>query len=338
MIFPSMIRFRLECSSRFAAAFIQFSSCCGLILLLGAGCATGPQGQQAIPANRPALWVDALRGEPLGFEKLLDELQAARVVYLGEIHSLPRHHDLQAAILEGLARRGVHLVLAMEQFEYFAQPALDRYNTRSTDLNQLVTEAELDKRWRGHTNYHALLQTARTHQIPVLALNARAETIRAVGRQGLAGITTEQRAELPQEIVTTDPLYERLATRLLGVHMAFDPQKLRPIFEAQVARDETMAARLAEFLSAPAGNRRTAVVICGRGHCEFGLGMPDRVARRLPDLTQRIVLFSESGDLHLSEAERKQAREIEVPHQFLKELGRPPGDFFHIIEAGPPGR
>jgi uncharacterized iron-regulated protein len=196
----------------------------------------------------------------------------------------------------------------------------------------------LDKRWRDHTNYHALLQTAWAHQVPVLALNARAETIRAVGRQGLTGITAAQRAELPPEIVTADPLYERLATRILGVHMAFDPQKLRPIFEAQVARDETMAARLAEFLSSPTGTNRIAVVICGRGHCEFGLGMPDRVARRMPDVTQRIVLLSESGDLHLSEAERKQAREIEVPHQFLRELGRPPGDFFHVIESAPRAR
>jgi uncharacterized iron-regulated protein len=105
-----------------------------------------------------------------------------------------------------------------------------------------------------------------------------------------------------------------------------------------VARDETMAAQLADFLLSPTGERRTAVVICGRGHCEFGLGTPDRVARRIPNIPQRIVLFSESGDLHLSEAERKQARKIEVPHQFLQELGRPPGDFFHIIEPATPAR
>jgi uncharacterized iron-regulated protein len=242
---------------------------------------------------------------------------------------------LQSAILAGLAQRGVRLVLAMEQFEYFSQPALDRFNTQAIDLCQLVTVAGLDQRWRGHTNYHELLQTARAHQIPLLALNARAETIRAVGRQGLAGLMPDQRAELPAEIVTTDPVYERLATQLLGVHMAFDSQKLRPVFEAQVARDETMAARLAEYLMSPSGEGRIAVVICGRGHCEFGLGMPDRVARRVPNVTQCIVLFSESGDLHLTEAERKQAREIEVPHQFLRELARPPGDFFHIIERSP---
>jgi hypothetical protein len=48
---------------------------------------------------------------------------------------------------------------------------------------------------------------------------------------------------------------------------------------------------------------------------------------------QRIVLFSESGDLHLTEQERKQARTVEVTHEFLRELGRPPGDYFHITQA-----
>ena len=117
--------------------------------------------------------------------------------------------------------------------------------------------------------------------------------------------------------------------------LAFDPQKLRPIVEAQIARDETMSARLIEYLNSPAGQGRIAIVICGRGHCEFNLGMPDRVERRLPGTQQRIVLFSESGDLQLTEAERKQAREIEIPHQFLRELGRPAADFIHVVEVEP---
>ena len=271
----------------------------------------------------------------MSFEAVLDELQKSRVIYLGEQHTLARHHEMQNAILNGLAQRGVKLVLAMEQFEFMAQPALDRFNVRETDLNQLIVEADWSKRWRGHTNYHSLMHTAQKCDIPVLALNARAETIRAVGRQSLTNITAEQRAELPKEIVSDDPLYERWLTKVLGVHMAFDPQKLRPIVEAQIARDETMSARLIEYLNSPAGQGRIAIVICGRGHCEFNLGMPDRVERRLPGTQQRIVLFSESGDLQLTEAERKQAREIEIPHQFLRELGRPAADFIHVVEVEP---
>lgn len=309
--------------------------CAIRIALLVAVCAPllAVRGQSDLPKTsaRAELWVDTVRSEPVAFDEMIDELRTSRVVYLGEVHSIPRHHQLQLNILNELTRRGARVVLAMEQFEYMAQPALDQFNARAITLDALAAQAQWDKRWKAHTNYHGLLNLARSSSSPVLALNARAETIRAVGRQGLSGITREQREELPPDLIIEDPVYERLATRLLGVHMAFDLAKLHPIFEAQVARDETMAARLVTFLSAQERKEHLAVVICGRGHCEYGLGMPDRVARRLPGIAQRIVLFSESGDLHLTEEERKQARETNVPHQFLRDLGRLPADYVHVI-------
>src|SRR5262249_51920431 len=138
------------------------------------------------------------------------------------------------------------------------------------------------------------------------------------------------RNRLPAEIITNDPLYQKWLTKILSVHMAFEPNQLEPAFQAQVARDETMAERLTQFLGSPAGQSRTALVVCGSGHCQYGLGTPARVKRRLPGISQRIVLISESGDLHLSEQERQQSRSIEVSHEFLRELGRPPGDYFHV--------
>jgi uncharacterized iron-regulated protein len=291
--------------------------------------------QQPGPPVRAALWIDALRGEPLAQAEMIEDVEKARVTYLGEYHTIQRHHQLEVQLLEALVQRGRRVVLAMEQFESAAQPGLDRFNSGTIDLDTLVQQTELPKRWPGYTNYLALLSSARTHGVPVLALNARAETIRAVGRSGLAGLPAEQRAELPESIQLDDPVYERLLTQTLAVHMAFDPKKLRPVFEAQVARDETMAARLSEFLASSAGRERQALVICGRGHCEFGLGTPARVERRMPGITQRVILFSESGDLQLSEEERKQAREIEIPHSFLKDLGRPAADYFHVAGRTP---
>jgi hypothetical protein len=36
--------------------------------------------------------------------------------------------------------------------------------------------------------------------------------------------------------------------------------------------------------------------------------------------------------LQLTETEHKQAREVEISHQFLREIGRPAGDYFHIMD------
>jgi uncharacterized iron-regulated protein len=301
----------------------------GLLLTFQFWCEPGNAQQRP----RAMLWVDAVEGEPVAFQDMLEDLSQSRVIYLGEIHSIPRHHELEREVLEGLEKRGLRLVLAMEQFEFSAQLVLDRFNSGGMDVSRLVKEAELEKRWPGYSNYVGLITAARAHEIPVLALNARAETIRAIGRRGLERLTTDQRQQLPQQIVTKDPVYERWLNKVLGVHMAFDTSRLRPAFEAQVARDETMADRLANYLNSPAGQKRTAVVVCGRGHCEYGLGTPARVYRRIPGIRQRIVLFSESGDLELTEQERKQARSIEVSHEFLRELERPAGDYFQVTQT-----
>lgn len=308
------------------------------LLALVAGCVAAtreaPNATESARARaRAVMWVDASRGEPMDFADVVDDLATARVIYLGEIHTIPRHHQLQTEILNSLASHGVKLVLAMEQFEYFTQPALDRYNAGTIDLDGLIRESKLEERWSDHAGYHGLLAAARAQGIPVLALNARAETIRAVVRGGgLTKLPAEGRKELPASIVTDDPLYERLLKKTLGVHMALSPAMLQPAFEAQVARDETMASRLAEFLNSNEGRGRSALVICGRGHCEFGFGIPARVARRIPDISQRIVLFSNSGDLQLSEEEQKQARDIEVSHAFLQGLGRPVADYLQVAE------
>jgi len=44
--------------------------------------------------------MDAARGEPITFDSLLDELQSTRVIYLGEHHTVARHHEFQQAILD----------------------------------------------------------------------------------------------------------------------------------------------------------------------------------------------------------------------------------------------
>lgn len=302
------------------------------LLLSCVSCSTTWRSPAHRQAARASLWLDALQGEPVGFQEMLEDLRHARVIYLGEIHSIRRHHELEKEILQGLTSQGANPVLAMEQFEFFSQPTLDQFNSGALDLNGLIRGTDLEKRWPGQAGYHALITAARSHGVPLLALNARAETIRSVGRHGLANLAPEQRRELPEQIVTADPVYERWLNKTLGVHLAFDPNRLQSVFQAQVARDETMAERLAQYLNSPAGQHRTAVVVCGQGHCEYGLGVPARVARRIPGIVQRIVLFSESGDLQLTEQERKEARTIEVTHEFLRELGLPPADYFHVIE------
>jgi uncharacterized iron-regulated protein len=52
--------------------------------------------------GRCSLWIDVYRGESLAYEDVLNDLETVRVIYLGEYHTVKRHHEIQERILADL--------------------------------------------------------------------------------------------------------------------------------------------------------------------------------------------------------------------------------------------
>jgi len=303
-----------------------------LFLILAGAAAVGAEEKD----QRGSLWIDLYRGEPLSYGQVIDDLAGVRVIYLGESHRLQRHHDIQLQIFTDLAKRDVPLVLALEQLESYQQPILDKYNQGKITYEQLVKETKWEQRWGNYKQYRPLVEAARKAGAPILALNARSTTIRQVARGGgVEKLDAKLRKELPAEIDLKDPLYLKLLHMYMRVHMAATAERLRPMIEAQIARDEAMAAALSSFLKSEQGRKRTAIVICGAGHAVYGLGTPQRVRRRMPEAKDRIILFSESGDVVLTKEEKAQAREITITHEQLRQLDRPVGDYLHATGLKP---
>jgi uncharacterized iron-regulated protein len=262
---------------------------------------------------------------------MLDDLAKADVIYLGERHTVERHHAIQAAILADLAQKGIPLALGLEQIESSEQPNVDRYNRGEIDFDQLARAIDWSKRWSNYRQYEPVLTAARKAKAPVVALNARSETIRHVVRSGgIERLPPDVRKQLPAEMRLQDPLYGKLLAWQMMVHVAATPEVLRPMIEAQIARDEGMAQAVAAFARSESGRGRKMLVLCGAGHVAYGLGMPDRVRRRLPAMKDRIVLLSESGDVRLSPEEKAHAREIEITHEQLREIQRPVADYLGV--------
>jgi uncharacterized iron-regulated protein len=321
--------------------------CAALVLL--AGCTTPPtkptpaHGQ--VPAAPQEFWLDLVAGDEVSDEDVLGELATAGAVFVGEAHTIQRHHDVQLWLLQELFSRGVPLVLCLEQIEARDQAAVDRYCRGELDFAGLVAEIGWAKKWGNYADYRALCEFARAHRVPIRALNAPADLIRAVSRGGgVEKLAPEQRAQLPADLVLDDPVYERLTTLELAVHAAMDPARLRPVFEAQVARDETMAANVvaARRIDAASDKPRTAFVVVGAGHMRFGLGTADRVRRRDPGIVERLVILTESGQLQLTAAEKSQRREVTISHADLRAIGRPPADYVRVLPRAaanelPPG-
>jgi uncharacterized iron-regulated protein len=291
----------------------------------------------AAAADRPLLWIDACEGEPAEYARMVEDLGKARVIYLGERHTVERHHDTQARLIADLARGGASLVVALEPLESSQQPSVDRFNRSELDFDGLAAAIDWPRRWPNYKQYRPVLEAARKAKAAVIGLSPSPEIIRAVARSGgVEGLDAKLRKQLPAELDFKDPAYEKLLATQMMVHMAASPQRMRPMIEAQIARDEAMSAALAEYLRSDAGRDRKAVVVCGSGHVAYGLGTPQRVRRRLGDPNDRIVVLADCGDVRLSAEEQAVARPLDISHEQWRQIGRPVADYLEI--ACPSGK
>ncbi|MBI4962319.1 MAG: ChaN family lipoprotein [Desulfomonile tiedjei] len=280
-------------------------------------------------ASSQPLLIDLLMGEPVPFQMFLDDISTARVVYLGELHTIARHHRLQTQVLEALADRGMQIALGMEMFSREQQPVLDKWQQGSHSVDNLIEELGKE-RWTNLKDYAQVLTLARERKIPVIGLNARDSVVRKVAREGIEGLTENELKELPPDLSEISPLNDRLLRLRLRVHKAFEAKSLDRVVLAQALRDATMAGAVAAYLGSPEGKDRLMVVIAGSGHINYGFGIPERV-QKLNGLPYRIILPTESGELVLSEEEKRQAMPVHITHEDLRFIRVPIADYLHVI-------
>ncbi|MGD0898058.1 MAG: ChaN family lipoprotein [Thermoguttaceae bacterium] len=229
--------------------------------------ATTPLAGERADTERASLWIDVYQGEPVPYQEVLEDLATARMIYLGEYHTLQRHHEMQAKIMTDLAQKGLPLAVGLEQMESSQQSHLDRYNRGEIDFEKLAEATAWSKRWPNFQQYRPVLEAARRWKAPIVALSAKSETIRQVVRSGgIDRLAPEVRKELPAQMQVQDPPYAKSLSLQMMVHVSATSQTLRPMIEAQIARDEAMAEAISAFMKSEQGRGRKMLVLCGAGH------------------------------------------------------------------------
>ena len=291
-------------------------------------CSYGPKVSNA-SMSCPSIIVDLLLGEPVPIEAALDDMSVTRIVYVGEIHTIARHHELQVEILRGLVQRNPNVALALEMFTSGQQPVLDRWLSSTEPVSTLVENLGED-RWTNLMDYTSILNIARNLNIPVVGLNISNGIVRKVSRGGLESLSEKEKSCVPPDVEPINPLYAKLLSIRLKVHRGFQGKTLDRVIFAQALRDAVMASTITKYLEGPKTKDRLLLVIAGNGHLNYGFGVPERVKRQI-DVPYRIILPSESGELELSEAEKRQAVDIEISHEDLKFIHQPVADYLSVV-------
>src|SRR5438445_7181376 len=137
----------------------------------------------------------------------------------------------------------------MEMFQRPYQKALGAPDAGPIDEGTLLRRSEYFKRWNIDYNlYQPILNFAREHRLPVIALNAQSEIVDKVAKGGLDSLSKEEKQEIPQELDFSDQEYQARFKEVFAAHGKSQEKNFEFFYQAQILWDEMMAESMDRFL------------------------------------------------------------------------------------------
>ena len=248
-------------------------------------------------------------GGLVSHEEMMAVAGDARIVYIGETHDNPASHRLELEVLKSLAE--IHpkrQALGMEMFARSQQPALDRWVAGKLGEKEFLRESRWFENWKmDFAYYRDLLNFARDHKIPIIALNAEKTLVDAVRITPVDQLSAADQARLP-ELDMNDPYQRAMVTAFFSDHI-HGKMELDGFIRAQTVWDETMAESVARYLASPAGREMHLLVIAGGNHVNYGFGIPRRAFRRFP--ASYIMIGGQ--EISIPEDKKKEMMNVNLP-------------------------
>ena len=279
-----------------------------LLLLMLSGCTTLSWQSNEIgdeKGEEKTMILKAENGQTIAEEALLEEMLKARVIYLGEKHDNPHHHQLQLALLEKLLARGKRPALGFEFFSREQTGWLMNFSVGKPSsfslpgTNQETAEIFLRRKlgWQERPDwafYLPLLQLARSHHLPIFGADLPNGIRVRLTRNGLEELSAVEKAGLsPSHFQHAD--YQSLMRDKLSLsHCGMASESLLDrLYATWIARNDAMAQAITLTLAdLPA--TEPIVMILGSGHVANNMGVYERVAFLQPGVRQVNLGFQET--------------------------------------------
>jgi uncharacterized iron-regulated protein len=246
--------------------------------------------------TRVCVGSDILRvrdGAVISFDRMIQEISNADIVFVGEVHGELAHHDLELGIISSFHEADRPLSVGLEMFRSDSQKDLNSWVSGSLSLEQFLPSYY--DNWRvPWPSYRAIFLYAREHRIPLVGLNIPEDIVKAVAQGGFVSLNAEKKQKLPPGIsCNIDPTYMEFIRKAYAGHPQQDSRRFLNFCEAQMVWDKSMAWKLIEYRKMNPG--KTTIVLSGVGHA-WKRGIPEQVARQ-SSFTYKVVLPEIPGQI-----------------------------------------
>ncbi len=276
--------------------------CCLLVLsCLGfmAGCAA-PAKQLTVKGMTHRYPVDTIisgaSGQPISFETLLAELKTASVIYVGENHLNPAHHDIQENIITSIHGDTPHLVIGMEMFDYRYDWVLDLWVTGDLDREAFIRKTHWYANWGYDFDLYAgLFDRIQKNQIRLVGLNLPFHIPKKIRIGGIDGLLQDDRGYCPLTIDTTNEPHRNYVEAIFRRHThLLGSTEFAYFYETQCTWEDTMAESIAGKMGPG-----PMIVLVGNGHIIKKFGIPDRAFARTKLPFKTLYLASAEEEVEL---------------------------------------
>ncbi|MBC8158742.1 MAG: ChaN family lipoprotein [Rhodospirillales bacterium] len=210
-------------------------------------------------------------------------MAARPVVLLGETHTSPDDHRWQMQVLAAVHSRAPNLSIGFEAFPRRVQPVLDRWVAGELSKRRFLAEVGWGDVWGFEPAlYMPLFDFARMNSVPMIALNVDRALVSRVGREGWDAVPRDER-EGVGDPAPPNPAYVVSLGRVYAQHKKKEdapPQDEDPAFarfvQAQLTWDRAMAEAIAAARKKHAAGPLVGII--GRGHLEYGYGVPHQLS------------------------------------------------------------
>ncbi len=228
-------------------------------------------------------------------EYLNKQILKARVIYLGETHDNPRHHELQEEILHMLAQNKRLPAIGFEVFSIEQTPYLLNYiQTPSASQASPKDDSALDRLrqqlgWKADDQqwvfYSRLLKIAKQYQLPVFGADLAAGITRRLTRVGVQGLSALESGLLFPSGFKNSAYQQLMYQKFTQSHCGWsDPELLLRLYDTWLARNDAMAMSIR--VSLQERSSQPVVMILGSGHISNNMAVYERVAHLVPQVRQ----------------------------------------------------